>query len=306
MQREEPIKIMFKSLPYTLKQAFKQIIRNINMCTASIFSITSMLLILGLFFIIVVNINMLAQSAQAQFDTIEIYLDDNLSNNAIHDINNTLKKIQGVKQISYVSKEKALEILKDRWQDNGYVLDGLESDIFPRSFKIKVNDLQYSDTIVEKLKGMNGIEEIKYYKSIVDKLLNITGFIQLSGMLLIAVLIIISIVIVANTVKLTVNAREREISIMKYIGATNWFIRGPFFVEGIVIGLIGAGISVAFINIGYQKIIENLGEQVLVMLSLSLVPREFLISNLIWIFMSLGVGIGSLGSILSMRKFLDT
>lgn len=276
------------------------------MCTASVFSITSMLLILGLFFIIVVNINMLAQYAQSQFDTIEIYLEDNLSDNTIYEMNETLEGLQGVKEVTYINKEQALKILKARWKDNGYLLDGLEYNPFPRSFRIEFENLQDADMIVSKIQGMQGIETIKYYKSIVDKLLNITGFIQMTGMVLIAILIIISIVIVANTVKLTVSAREREISIMKYVGATNWFIRGPFFVEGIVIGLIGAGVSVALLNIGYQKIVEAFATEALVMFSISLVPKDFLIGNLIWIFISLGVGIGSLGSILSMRRFLDT
>lgn len=297
---------MFKSLPYTLKQAFKQIIRNRNMCTASVFSITSMLIILGLFFIIVVNINMLAQYAQSQFDTIEIYLDDNLSNNTINEMNDTLEGLKGVKEVSYISKEKALEILRARWEDNGYLFDGLEYNPLPQSFRIELENIQDADMIVSKIQGIQGIETIKYYKSIVDKLLNITGFIELTGMILIAILIIIATVIVANTVKLTVNAREREISIMKYVGATNWFIRGPFFVEGIVIGLIGAGISVVLINIGYQKIVEAFATEAFVMFSISLVPKDFLIGNLVWIFIGLGVGIGSLGSILSMRKFLDT
>ncbi len=297
---------MFRASAYSVKQACKQLIRNRNMCTASIFSITSMLLILGLFFILIVNINLLAQTAQSQFDTIQIYLEDDVGEEAIYEMQNEMETIYGVKEVTYIDKEEALVIMKKRWGDNGYLLDGLESNPFPNSLEIKVNKLEDADAVVSRIKGMDGIEDIKYYQSVVEKLLNITNFIQLAGMVLIVILIIISIVIVANTVKLTVAAREKEIGIMKYIGATNWFIRGPFFVEGIIIGIIGSGVSVAIIYFFYKKIIEAFSTQAFVMFSIGLVPHEFLINHLIWIFISLGVGIGSLGSILSMRKFLDT
>lgn len=291
---------------YSIKQAFKQLFRNKNMCTASIFSITSMLLILGLFFILVVNINLLAETTQSQFDTIQVYIEDDVSEESIYEMKNDISDLSGVDEAVIIDKEQALQIMKNRWGDNGYLLEGLESNPLPNSIEITVDKLENADAIVTRIQSMNGIEDIKYYKSIVEKLLNITGFIQVAGMILILILIIISIVIVANTVKLTVTAREREIGIMKYVGATNWFIRGPFFVEGIIIGLIGSGISVILINIAYKKIIEAFTEQAFVMFSIGMVPQEFLINNLIWIFISLGVGIGSMGSILSMRKFLDT
>ncbi len=297
---------MFRALVYSVNQAFKQLLRNRNMCTASIFSITSMLLILGLFFILIVNINLLAQTAQSQFDTIQLFLEDDIGEEAIYEMQNDIETVYGVKEVSYVDKEEALIIMKKRWGDNGYLLDGLESNPFPNSIEIKVENLEDADAVVSRVKGMNGIEDIKYYQSVVEKLLNITNFIQLSGMILIVILVIISIVIVANTVKLTVAAREKEISIMKYVGATNWFIRGPFFVEGIIIGIIGSTISVAVIHFFYKKIIEAFSTQAFVMFSIGLVPHDFLINHLVWIFISLGVGIGSLGSILSMRKFLDT
>ncbi len=297
---------MFRAAVYSVKQAFKQLIRNKNMCTASIFSITSMLLILGLFFILIVNINLLATTAQSQFDTIQLYLEDDLGEEGIYEMENEIQKISGVDTVTYINKEEALVIMKSRWGNNGYLLDGLESNPFPNSLEIKVTNLEDADSVVARVKSMNGIEDIKYYQSIVEKLLNITDFIQLAGMILIFVLVIISIFIVANTVKLTVTAREKEISIMKYVGATNWFIRGPFLVEGIIIGLIGSGVSVAIIDFLYKKITEAFAEEAFVMFSVELVPQEFLIHHLVWIFISLGVGIGSLGSILSMRKFLDT
>ena len=119
-----------------------------------------------------------------------------------------------------------------------------------------------------------------------------------------AFLIIVSIVVVSNTIKLTVLNRSREINIMKYIGATNWFIRGPFLGEGIIIGIVSAAISVGLTIFGYTKLIDAIGEQVFSILSVPMVPVDFLALNFTWIFLALGVSIGACGSIISMRKFL--
>ena len=138
-----------------------------------------------------------------------------------------------------------------------------------------------------------------------DKLLKMTHFVQLAAIIVMIFLIIVSIVVVSNTIKLTVFNRASEISIMKYVGATNWFIRGPFLAEGIIIGIISAGISVGISALLYQKIIDVIGAQVFSVLSMPMVPVGFLTYNFAWIFLALGISIGACGSIISMRKFLD-
>lgn len=132
-----------------------------------------------------------------------------------------------------------------------------------------------------------------------------THFVQLAAIIVMIFLIIVSIVVVSNTIKLTVFNRASEISIMKYVGATNWFIRGPFLAEGIIIGIISAGISVGISALLYQKIIDVIGAQVFSVLSMPMVPVGFLTYNFAWIFLALGISIGACGSIISMRKFLD-
>ena len=118
-------------------------------------------------------------------------------------------------------------------------------------------------------------------------------------------LIIVSIVVVANTIKLTVFNRANEISIMKYVGATNWFIRGPFLAEGIIIGIISAGISIGVSAALYNKIIDVIGDQIFSVFSMPMAPVGFMVYNFTWIFLALGISIGACGSIISMRKFLD-
>lgn len=298
---------MLNSMGYAVKQGFKQVFRNRAMSAASMFSITAMLLILGLFFILVVNVNMVTETAKKQFDSIQIYLLDETPYEEAIAMKETLLSMEGVKEVTYQSKEQALEEWKiTKWGDKSYLLEGIEPNPLPNSLIIQVSYLESADSVVEKAKTFQGIEDIKYYKSTVDQIMKVTNFIQWGALIVIIFLVIISVIVVSNTVKLTVLAREREISIMKYIGATNWFIRGPFLVEGIVIGIISAAISVGVVSLIYHEIAKLIGPEIFVMLSTPMVPEAFLIFNLVWIFLSLGISIGACGSIISMRRFLDT
>lgn len=276
------------------------------MSVASTFSITAMLLILGLFFILLVNVNMVTESAKNQFDTIQVYLLDNTTYEQAETMMEKVSSMPEVDKVSYLSEQDAMQQWKEKWGEKSYLLDGLKENPLPNSLIIKVKKIEDADSVVQKLKSFQGIEDVKYYKSAVEKLMKVTKFIQLGAMVVIVFLVIVSVVVVSNTVKLTVLAREREISIMKYVGATNWFIRGPFLVEGIFIGIISALISGGLISLVYFKVDELISQDILVMLSTTMVPENFLIFNLFWIFIALGVSIGACGSIISMRRFLDT
>lgn len=290
---------------YTIKQAFVQLFRNRAMALASVFAITAMLLILGLFFVIVININTAANMIKQDYDSIEVFLMDSTSKEDAEEMIAQLTGDEGVESVEYRTKTDAMSELKTRWGDSGYLLDSLKDNPLPNSIVIKINNLEAANDIAEKAKNFDGIEDVKYYKDTVDKLLNATRFIQLAAVIIMAFLIIVSIVVVSNTIKLTVFNRAREISIMKYIGATNWFIRGPFLAEGIMIGIVSAGISVGVSALVYDKIVELIGRDVLTILSTPMVPVGFLTYNLVWIFAALGISIGACGSIISMRKFLD-
>jgi cell division transport system permease protein len=298
--------IMIRNIAYAIKQAVIQIVRNKAMSFASLFSITAMLLILGLFFVVAVNVNLISENAKKQFDTIQIYLLDTTEWPPIADMIQNLTNMPEVQKADFVNKDQALQELKARWGDNGYLLEGLETNPLPNSIRIKVNKLEDAEKVVALAKTFQGIEDIKYYQTTIDKLISVTNFIKVSALIMIIFLIIVSIVVVSNTIKLTVIAREKEISIMKYVGATNWFIRGPFLTEGIIMGLLSAGIAALSVGFIYSKIVEKLSQQAAVLLSYGMVSQGFLISNLVFIFIPLGVSIGAIGSMLSMRRFLDT
>ena len=296
---------IFKRFFYTLKQSFLQVFRNRAMSLASIFAIMAMMLILSIFFILVININTAAQAIQDEYDSIEIFLEDDTTEAEANSIVEDIKSHDGVDDAYYKTKEEALTDFRARWGENAYLLDSLTENPLPNSVVVMIGDLTKAEDIADRAGTYDGIEDVKFYKDTVDKLLAATRFIQIAAVVVMIFLIIVSIVVVSNTIKLTVLNRANEISIMKYIGATNWFIRGPFLGEGIIIGIISAGISVGLSALMYSKLVDVIGEQIFSILSVPMVPVGFLVFNFAWIFLSLGVSIGACGSIISMRKFLD-
>jgi cell division transport system permease protein len=290
---------------YNIKQALQQIVRYKTTTIASVFAITAMMLILGLFFTLAVNVNLFTEMIKRDYDTVEVFLKDDVKDDQAKQIMNEITGIPGVSDVTFRTKTEALEIMRDRWGSSGYLLDSLGGNPLPNSILVTVTSLEAADQVNEAASKVSGVESTKYYKETVDKLARVTNFLQLGSLVIMAFLVIISIVVVSNMIKLTVFARAREISIMKYVGATNWFIRGPFLVEGIIIGVVSSLISVGIVYILYSNIVESIGTKVMTILSSPLVPGDYLILNLIIIFLALGIGIGSTGSIISMRKFLD-
>lgn len=290
---------------YMIKQAFIQVFRNRAMSLASIFAITAMLIILSIFLILVININNAAQSVQDDYDSIEIYMQDSADEADAQAIIDDISTFEGVDGAYYKTKEEAMKTFKARWGDNAYLLESLKDNPLPNSVVVKIGNLEKADDIADKCAKYQGVEDIQYYKDTVDKLLKATKFIQRTAAVLMLILIVVSIVVVSNTIKLTVFNRANEISIMKYVGATNWFVRGPFLAEGIIIGIISAAISVGLSAALYIKVVDVVGSQMLSVLNMQMVPADFLIYNFAWIFLALGVSIGACGSMISMRRFLD-
>ncbi len=291
---------------YSLKQSTKQIKRNKGMAFTSVFAITAMLIILGLFMMVIININTAAETIKNDYNNIEVFMKDEVEEKTIKEIKSSIEKWDDVKTVSYRSKEDAMEILKVRWGENGFLLDGLAENPLPNSLVITVEDLDKSDKIAAKSEKIEGAEDVKFYKDTVEKLLKTTQGFQITALIIMIFLVIVSTVVVANTIKLTVFNRADEIIIMKYVGATNWFIRAPFLLEGIMLGIVSALLSSAIITLIYQSAIKIVGDEILTILSTPMVPLSFLSLNLVWIFIAIGVSIGAWGSIISMRRFLDT
>lgn len=293
---------IFKNI---VKQGFQGMWRNRTMGLASVGSITAVLVILGMVLIIVLSINNVVIETKNKFDVIQVFLDDNADEEQLTKIENRIKETDGVNSVVFQSKEQALDIMRKEWGDEGYLLEGLEENPLPNSYVIQLKDIKYADNVVDKIKGMSGIEEIKYYKDIIDKMLAVSRYIKIGGIAIIAILMFISVFIISNTIKITVAARRREISIMKYVGATNGYIRGPFIIEGILLGVVGAGLSILIVNFGYKYLFKVINERLYIIFTVYLVSPYVLFQDIVIIFLAIGIGIGVLGSLLSLKRFLD-
>ena len=290
---------------FTIKEALKSLWRNRLMSIASISSVSATLIILGIIFTLIININAMAQSAKDQFDSIQVYIQDDLDAEGREALQTQIEGIVGVDQVIYESKIDALENMKTSWADNAYLLEGLEENPLPNSFIVYLTDIYYAEQVVDGIKVLSGIEEIKSYQDIVEKLLSFTEIIRKTGMIIMFILIAVSTFIIHNTIKLAVNARYREINIMKYVGATNWFIRWPFLTEGTILGMVGAGLSILVMRFLYNYVYTLLNTDFYALISAYVIKPDVLLGDLTFLFLVIGAGIGALGSIWSMRKYLN-
>lgn len=294
---------MFNSIRYNVTEGFKSIWRNRTMAIASVASVAASLFVLGLVLSLVLNINNLALMTQKQFDNIQIFMVEEAKTEDIGLLKSKIEELDHVSRVDFESKEIALEKLRERWGEDAYLLDGLENPL-QNSLVIELTNLRYADEIVNQIQENPLIDSISYYKDVVDKLLMISRVISTAGMSVILLLFVISMFVISNTIKIVLYARKREINIMKYIGATNWFIRWPFIIEGIILGLLGATISLGFIFTLYNFVYEKLGSGTYTLIRNSILPIETLFSSMSLSFLSMGVGIGILGSLVSLRRHL--
>ena len=279
--------------------------RNKGMYFTSTMAITAMMLILGLFFVAFVNINLFTASIEKDYNVIQIYLAKGSNQETVQAVGAQLEAMDGVDHITYVTKDEALGTLKTRWGDNGYLLENLPENPLPDSYSVYVKDKDAANTVAAAAAEVAGVDDVVYYRDTIEKLAQVSRFVELGSVITMGFLIIVSIIIVANTIKLTVFNREKEISIMKYLGATDWFVRAPFIWGGIFVGVFSALIATGLTHVIYQKIVNMVGTDVSRILSVNLVPSEYLTTNLLIIFLCLGVSIGTCGSIISIRRFLD-
>lgn len=290
---------------YTIKQSFSQMGRNKGMYFTTILAITAMMLILGLFFVAFVNVDLFTATIEQDYNVVQVYAIDKNDDAANEALGVQLKGLEGVTNVEFISKSQAMVTLRERWGDNGYLLDNLQSNPLPNSFMVYVEDKDAAEYVATAVATIKGVDDVVFYQDTIEKLAKVTHFIEIGSIICMVFLIVISIIIVANTIKLTVFNKEKEIGIMKYLGATDRFVRAPFVISGIIIGIISSAIATGLIYLVYTKLIDILGVDIVRILSVSLVPANYLISNLLIIFACLGIGIGSVGSIISIRRFLD-
>lgn len=294
-----------------LREGFRSVWRNGWMAFASISAIAISLFILGVFLTLAMNINKLTEDIENEVE-IRVYLDSSVERNQIPALQNQIGSLSGVRRIVFVSKEEGLEFLKERLGEEGReLLEGQDGDDnpLPDSFTVEVIDPRTIDEVAERILALNEgkdpepILDLNYGAETVRMLFRVTDFVRLIGFVLVLGLALMAMFLIANTIKLTIVARRREIAIMKLVGATNGFIRWPFFIEGAILGVIGSAIPVGVLLYAYYQLIDATKMQ-LGLLQIALVPYEEVAGVISWLLLGLGLLIGIFGSTLSVRKFL--
>lgn len=286
---------------YFIKEVYTSFKRNIWMTLASIFTVVLSLFILGFFSIVILNLNKMADTLESQVQ-ISVYLKDDLSQEEIDETKETLSKIEGLQDIKFTTREEAMENFKERLGDQQFLLDALnDTNPLPDSFSLTVTSPQQVKTIADTVVALDSVESASYSQDIINHLFNLTHLIRLIGVALIILLTGAAIFIISNTIRLTVFARRKEIAIMKYVGATDWFIRWPFLLEGICLGFIGGGLATIFLYIVYNQVTQEIYEA---MAFFPLIPQHPFINYISLAILVAGIIIGALGSTISLKRFL--
>lgn len=304
MKCEVDTAVKLRTGKFFIREGFRSLKRNRIMSVAATTSVIAALLVIGIFFIIVLNIDFAATKLESQIEMM-VYLNDGLSENIIGTINTEVKSINGVKSVDFISKNIALKNLEKNWGENSYLLEGLEGDNpLPDAFLITLTDPAQAPNVAMSVSAISNIEKVVYGKEELAKLLNTTYVMRMSSVVIILILLFISIFIIANTIKLTLYARRREIGIMKFVGATDWFVRMPFIIEGIIVGIIGAVVSTAVLGAVYYYCSDLVKNQMIGFLSISLMPFNQIITSMVVLLIAVGIIIGAAGSLISVRKFI--
>ena len=294
-----------------VREGAKNVIRNGWMTFASISAISVSLFVLGIFLILSLNVNYLASQIESQVE-IRVFLEVNISEAQMSEVQRTIAAIPEVSKVTFVSKEEGLNILREKMGAEGEeLLEGLDGENNPLndSYTVEVRNPQQVGLVAQQIEAFNNskdpkpIYKVSYGKGTVETLFQITDIVRNVGLVLVLLLSFTAMFLIANTIKLTINARQREISIMKLVGATNSFIRWPFFIEGGLLGLIGSIIPVGILLWSYSELIRFTKMQLGLML-IKLIPVFELALIVSGLLLGIGIMIGIWGSILSVRKFL--
>lgn len=290
-----------RTIEYYIREVFISLRRNNWMSVASIGTVAVSLFIFGMFLMMVMNMNKLAENMESQVQ-INVYLLDKVDREQARDIEKDLKEIEGVESVGFVTKDEAMERFKDRLGDQKTLLDALdETNPLPDSFEITVTNPDLVKTAAEKMEKIDGVECAKYGQDVMEHLFEITRLLRIFGFTLMLVLALATLFIISNTIRLTVFARRKEIAIMKYVGATDWFIRWPFVMEGMVLGLFGSIIAAMVLRTAYIAMAEKVYDT---LAFFPLIPEQPFLTYITIIVVISGMVVGAIGSAVSIKKFL--
>ena len=287
---------------YFVREVIASMIRNRWMTFASIGTVTVSLFVLGVFMMLVVNLTRMASELESQVQ-IAVYLNDALTEEGRAEVEQMMRDMKNISKIEYIPREQAIQRLEERLGDHKYILEALgDSNPLPNSYEVTVKKPEAVQSTAAAIADLYGVDEAKYGQDVASHLFDMTRLVRVFGFLLMFLLAGATIFIISNTIRLTVFARRKEIAIMKYVGATDWFIRIPFILEGISLGFIGGGLAAialrSFYSVMAAKIYSTLT-------FFPLVPQYPFVNYLTIVMIVSGMIVGIIGSTISLKRFLE-
>ncbi len=286
---------------YVLGETLKGLYRNRWMCLTSTGVVMVTLLMLGGFMVVNLNVRHITEAVKEQVEMV-VYIDDSADRSTVEELGRSIAGHQSVARVEYVSSDEHMSRLQ---QQLGGMLEGYDTALdnpLLASFEVRTDDPEAVVRLAEEFETYPGVSAVFYGQGYVENLFAITRIIQIIGLALMAGLAITAVFLISHTIKLTVMMRKKEITIMKYVGATNWFIRWPFLLEGLLMGFVGSLIPLGLIRYVYQVSMEWVATNEL--LFINLLPMQIVIIELSFYLIPLGTGLGILGSTFSMGRFL--
>ena len=287
---------------YFIKEAISSLKHNALMSVASVSTVALSLLILGVFLVLVLNLNHMASALESQIQ-VTAYLQDGMNDRDMREIGTRISKMPGVSQVLFVDKETAMTRFKERLGEQQGLLTALgDTNPLPNAFEIKLERPEQVKPAAQAISQIKGVENTKYGQEVIEQLFQLTKMLRVFGLILIIFLAMAALFIISNTIRITVFARRKEIGIMKYVGATDWFIRWPFLIEGMVLGFFGALLAVLTLIQSYSLLTERVYES---LAFLPLIPKYPFLTIISAALLLVGTAIGALGSTISLRRFMN-
>lgn len=287
--------VKYNRFGYLIGEGFGNVFKNKKSTGASLMIMCATMIIFGIFLILTENINHFVSEIESA-QGIQVFINNDATQEQVDEVGEKIRALNGVSTTVFVSKDDALNQMKEKFGDKKDLLAGYEeNNIFPASYVVTLTDLSKSKEVQEQILTFDNIKKITSKDETVTTLINLANGIKIVTGVILVLLIIISVFIIANTIKLTVHARRKEISIMKYVGATNGFIRWPFIVEGMIIGVVASAISITLVGIAYSFLAEKMvNSQFMQVINMSLVTFGDMFNSIIFVYMLLGIGIGAI------------
>ena len=292
--------------PRTLGRHIREGLRNLKrngwMTFASLSAVTVTLLLLGVFLLLAYNVQQFSEQVESQVE-MNVFVKDGVQRADVLNLERQFKSLPGIATVTFVPKEDGIQQLKDKFQENAELLNGLEDDAnnpLPDKFVIKAQDPRQTAAVAQKIENLPLVERVSYGKGTVENLFTVTNYVRNAGAVFVIGLCFTALFLISNTIKITIFARRREIEIMRLVGATNWFIRWPFLVEGLMIGVLGALLPIAALAAGYHY----LANDVVGVMIFHFAPFDPLMYTVGGILLLIGGLIGMIGSVMSISRFL--